>query len=256
MAHHLLGMRDCIVVVLPDRPLRAHLCRPSRQVSPRRDIPVMSTAIAYLHRLIGFAVIHSPLVPANDANESRPHDPPVSLRLRHRLQMDPSDACSPRRSGQSNARHSGNGHSGHRPRKAAPGQCCPFATCAVRGGKELSSWLLLLGFQAPRLTAPGQWLRGERCQRSGLAPPADDSSQGSKRGQSDALCCGADDQGHRRSRAAAWQDRQNTPSLAAGQRRRRTRVRYRPLGPDAHDHDDRRGGFHRPPADARGPARQ
>jgi len=57
-----------------------------------------------------------------------------------RLRRHPSASCSPRRSGQSRNRHSGNGHSGHRPRKAAPGHCCPLATCAVRGGKEPSSW--------------------------------------------------------------------------------------------------------------------
>ena len=35
-----------------------------------------------------------------------------------------------------------------------------------------------------------------------------------------------------------------------------TLVRYRPLGRNAHDHDDRHGGLHRPPADTRGSARQ
>lgn len=35
---------------------------------------MVATAIAYLHRVIAVAVIRSPLVPANKANESRRDD--------------------------------------------------------------------------------------------------------------------------------------------------------------------------------------
>jgi hypothetical protein len=52
---------------------RTHLC-PSGYVGPCHDIPVVPTAIAYLDRLIGVTVIHSPLVPANEADKSRRHD--------------------------------------------------------------------------------------------------------------------------------------------------------------------------------------
>jgi hypothetical protein len=38
---------------------------PRGEVSPRRDLSVVATATAYLHRLIGVAVIPSPLVPTN-----------------------------------------------------------------------------------------------------------------------------------------------------------------------------------------------
>jgi hypothetical protein len=57
--------------------IRANLC-PSGQVSPRRDFSVVATATAYLHRLIGLAVIHSPLVPTNKAKESSRHDAHLS----------------------------------------------------------------------------------------------------------------------------------------------------------------------------------